>query len=139
MKWHYQVVPGDIWDFDSVQQLMLADLTINGRPRKVIMQANKNGVLLRDRSRSPASSSRPARSRSVTWAKGIDPKTGRPIVNPEALLRHRADLDLARRRRRAQLVADVVQSGDRPRLHSDVDDEQLDLRGGADVQPAARP
>ena len=43
LKWHYQVVPGDIWDFDSVQQLMLADLTINGRPRKVIMQANKNG------------------------------------------------------------------------------------------------
>ena len=46
----------------------------------------------------------------VTWAKGIDQKTGRPIVNPEALLRHRADHDLARRRRRAQLVADVVQS-----------------------------
>ena len=43
LKWHYQVVPGDIWDFDSVQQLMLADLTINGRSRKVIMQANKNG------------------------------------------------------------------------------------------------
>ena len=43
LKWHYQVVPGDIWDFDSVQHLMLADLTINGRQRKVIMQANKNG------------------------------------------------------------------------------------------------
>ena len=42
LKWHYQVVPGDIWDFDSVQHLILADLTINGRPRKVIMQANKN-------------------------------------------------------------------------------------------------
>src|SRR5204862_6268510 len=42
LKWHYQVVPNDIWDFDSVQHLMLADLTINGRPRKVIMQANKN-------------------------------------------------------------------------------------------------
>src|SRR5947207_1206007 len=45
LKWHYQVVPGDIWDFDSVQQLILADLTgidSRGRPRKVIMQANKN-------------------------------------------------------------------------------------------------
>ena len=42
LKWHYQVVPGDIWDFDSVQHLILADLTIDGRLRKVIMQANKN-------------------------------------------------------------------------------------------------
>ena len=43
LKWYFQMVPGDSWDYDSVQQLMLADLTINGRPRKVIMQANKNG------------------------------------------------------------------------------------------------
>ena len=37
------MVPGDNWDFDSVQQLTLATLRINGRDRKVIMQANKNG------------------------------------------------------------------------------------------------
>src|SRR2546427_7440978 len=43
LKWYYQNVPGDSWDFDSVQQLMLADIIINGRTRKVIMQANKNG------------------------------------------------------------------------------------------------
>src|SRR6185295_2582163 len=38
-KWHYQFVPEDSWDFDSVQQLTLADLRINGQNRKVIMQA----------------------------------------------------------------------------------------------------
>ena len=43
LKWHYQMVPGDEWDYDSVQQMILADLNINGRTRKVIMQANKNG------------------------------------------------------------------------------------------------
>ena len=43
LKWHYQVTPNDNWDYDSVQQLMLADLNINGRTRKVIMQAPKNG------------------------------------------------------------------------------------------------
>ena len=43
LKWHYQAVPNDNWDYDTVQQLMLADLTINGRPRKVLMQAPKNG------------------------------------------------------------------------------------------------
>jgi quinohemoprotein ethanol dehydrogenase len=53
LAWYYQMVPGDIWDFDSVQQIMLADLTIRGRRRKVLMQANKDGfyyVSLRKRS-----------------------------------------------------------------------------------------
>jgi quinohemoprotein ethanol dehydrogenase len=84
LKWHYQVVPGDIWDFDSVQHLILADLTIDGRLRKVIMQANKNAFYyVIDRLTGQFISAQPF-SR-VTWAKGIDPKTGRPIVNPEAL------------------------------------------------------
>ena len=83
LKWHYQVVPGDIWDFDSVQHLVLADLTINGRARKVIMQANKNAFYyVIDRITGEFISAQPF-SRA-TWAKGIDPKTGRPIVNPEA-------------------------------------------------------
>ena len=41
--WHYQATPGEEWDFDAVQQLILADLTIDGKRRKVLMQANKNG------------------------------------------------------------------------------------------------
>ena len=43
LVWHYQAVPGDSWDFDSVQQLLLADIEMNGRTRKVLMQANKGG------------------------------------------------------------------------------------------------
>src|SRR5580658_8057616 len=43
LKWYYQPVPGDEWDYDSVQQLLLADITVKGQPRKVIMQANKDG------------------------------------------------------------------------------------------------
>jgi quinohemoprotein ethanol dehydrogenase len=83
LKWHYQVVPGDNWDFDSVQHLLLADLTIGGRRRKVIMQANKDGFYyVIDRLTGQFISAEPF-SR-VTWAKGIDGKTGRPIVNPEA-------------------------------------------------------
>ncbi len=83
LKWHYQVVPGDIWDFDSVQHLILADLTINGRARKVIMQANKDGFYyVLDRLSGEFISAGPFSK--VTWAKGIDPKTGRPIVNQEA-------------------------------------------------------
>jgi PQQ-dependent dehydrogenase (methanol/ethanol family) len=83
LKWHYQVVPGDIWDFDSVQHLILADLTINGRPRKVIMQANKNAFYyVLDRLTGEFISAGPFSK--VTWAKGVDPKTGRPVVNKEA-------------------------------------------------------
>jgi quinohemoprotein ethanol dehydrogenase len=83
LKWHYQVVPGDIWDFDSVQHLILADLKIDGRTRKVVMQANKNAFYyVIDRLTGQFISAQPFSK--VTWAKGIDQKTGRPIVNPEA-------------------------------------------------------
>jgi quinohemoprotein ethanol dehydrogenase len=84
LKWHYQMVPGDQWDYDSVQQMILADLNINGRTRKVIMQANKNGFFyVLDRITGEFISAQPF-SR-VTWAKGIDSKTGRPIINPEVM------------------------------------------------------
>src|SRR5262249_43204282 len=83
LKWYYQNTPGDSWDFDSVQGFILADVTVNGRPRKVIMQANKNGFYyVLDRVTGSFISAQPFAT--VTWAKGIDPETGRPIINPEA-------------------------------------------------------
>jgi quinohemoprotein ethanol dehydrogenase len=83
LKWYYQNTPGDSWDFDSVQGFILGDLTINGRPRKVIMQANKNGFYyVLDRVTGSFISAQPFAT--VTWAKGIDPETGRPIINPDA-------------------------------------------------------
>ena len=84
LKWHYQMVPGDQWDYDSVQQMTLADLQINNKTRKVIMQANKNGFFyVLDRITGEFISAAPF-SR-VSWAKGIDPKTGRPIINPDVM------------------------------------------------------
>src|SRR5690606_1277934 len=41
--WHYQTTPGETWDYTATQPLILADLEIEGRLRKVIMQAPKNG------------------------------------------------------------------------------------------------
>lgn len=83
LKWYFQPVPGDSWDFDSVQQLLLADLTINGRPRKVLMQANKDGFYyVIDRLTGQFISGIPFAR--ITWAKGLDERTGRPFVNPEA-------------------------------------------------------
>src|SRR4029077_19408658 len=42
-KWHYQVNPGETWDYNACMDLELADLMIDGRPRKVLMTAPKNG------------------------------------------------------------------------------------------------
>ena len=65
-----------------MQQLILADLTIKGQPRKVIMQANKNGFYyVIDRITGKFISGQPFAQ--VTWAKGLDEATGKPIVNPE--------------------------------------------------------
>jgi len=83
LVWYFQVVPGDDWDYDSVQHLMLVDVTIRGRQRKVIMQANKDGFYyVIDRITGEFISGQPFAR--VTWASGLNEKTGRPIVNPEA-------------------------------------------------------
>jgi quinohemoprotein ethanol dehydrogenase len=83
LVWHYQAVPGDSWDLDSVQQLILADIQMNGRTRKVLMQANKGGFFyVLDRITGEFISATPFAP--VNWASGHDPKTGRPIIPPEA-------------------------------------------------------
>jgi quinohemoprotein ethanol dehydrogenase len=81
--WHYQTTPADNWDYASVQPLILTDLTINGRRRKVILQAPKNGFFyVIDRVTGEFISAQPFSK--VNWATGIDPKTGRPIETPAA-------------------------------------------------------
>jgi quinohemoprotein ethanol dehydrogenase len=81
--WHYQTTPGDDWDYNAAQPMILADLTINGRARKVIMQAPKNGFFyVLDRLTGEFISGQPFGN--VTWASGIDQKTGRPIETPDA-------------------------------------------------------
>jgi len=83
LKWYFQMVPGDSWDYDSVQQLLLADITVKGRPRKVIMQANKNGLYyVLDRVTGQFISGQPFAQ--VNWARGLNEETGRPIVNEAA-------------------------------------------------------
>ena len=81
--WHYQTTPGDNWDYTAVQHLLLADIRIDGRARKVIMQAPKNGFFyVLDRITGEFISAEPYAN--VSWAQGVDPKTGRPIMNPDA-------------------------------------------------------
>jgi quinohemoprotein ethanol dehydrogenase len=78
MKWYYQTTPGESWDFTATQPLVLADLTIKGENRKVIMQAPKNGIFyVIDRTNGKFISGRPYTF--INWATGVDSVTGRPI------------------------------------------------------------
>ena len=84
LKWHFQCTPGDEWDYDAIQHLLLADLRIDGQDRKVVMQGNKNGYFyVIDRVTGEFISAK--EMSKVSWATGLDPKTGRPNVNPDAL------------------------------------------------------
>lgn len=81
--WYFQTTPGDEWDFDAIADLVLADIKIDGKLRHVIMQAPKNGYFyVLDRTNGKFISG--AALQKITWAKGLDPKTGRPIINPDA-------------------------------------------------------
>jgi quinohemoprotein ethanol dehydrogenase len=82
LAWYFQATPGDSFDFDATQPLVLADLTLKGRPRRVVMQANKNGFFyVLDRRTGEFLSAAPFVG-GIAWAKGIDAKTGRPIEAP---------------------------------------------------------
>lgn len=81
--WHYQTTPGESWDYTATQHIILADLTVDGAPRKVLMQAPKNGFFyVLDRANGKLISAKPYVP--ITWATGVDPATGRPIEAPGA-------------------------------------------------------
>jgi quinohemoprotein ethanol dehydrogenase len=78
MVWYFQETPGDDWDYTSTQPMVLADLTINGQQRKVLLHAPKNGFFyVLDRITGEFISGDKYVKR-VTWAVGLD-KNGRPI------------------------------------------------------------
>ena len=81
--WHYQTTPGESWDYTATQHMILADLEIDNRIRKVIMQAPKNGFFyVLDRATGEFISAE--KYTLATWATHIDPESGRPVETPEA-------------------------------------------------------
>ena len=76
--WHYQFTPHDAWDYDGVNELVFADLPVDGKKVPVIMQANRNGFFyVIDRANGKLISAK--NFVPTNWATGIDLKTGMPI------------------------------------------------------------
>jgi quinohemoprotein ethanol dehydrogenase len=83
LKWHYQTTPGDNWDYTATQHIILADLQLDGKTRKVLMQAPKNGFFyVLDRETGQLISA--DKYAPVTWASQVDMKTGRPVETAES-------------------------------------------------------
>jgi alcohol dehydrogenase (cytochrome c) len=79
--WHFQFSPGDPYDYDGANELVLADLLIGGKPTKVLMQANRNGYFYVIDRTSGKFISGTQFAKKVNWASGID-ASGRPIDTP---------------------------------------------------------
>jgi len=78
IKWHYQFSPNNPFDYDSVAEMVLATINVDGTPTKVLMDANRNGFFyVLDRTNGKLIAANPYVR--VNWASGIDLKSGRPI------------------------------------------------------------
>jgi len=80
LKWHYQTTPGDTWDFTATQHIILADMEIDGKMRKVAMQAPKNGFFY-VLDRETGELLKAPKYMDVLWASHVDMETGRPVEN----------------------------------------------------------
>jgi alcohol dehydrogenase (cytochrome c) len=76
---YYQFTPNDVYDVDGTDEFVLADIKVSGQPRKVMIQANKNGFMyVLDRTNCKLIAANPFVK--VNWASGIDMATGRPML-----------------------------------------------------------
>ena len=82
MKWYFQFTPHDVWDWDATEPPVLVDADWQGRPRKLLLQANRNGFFyVLDRTDGELLLAKQFVDK-LTWAAGLD-ESGRPILNPD--------------------------------------------------------
>jgi quinohemoprotein ethanol dehydrogenase len=82
-RWHYQATPEDSFDFDNTQQIVTADLVVDGEKKHVLMQASKNGVFYVIEGATGKVLSATLYVPTANWMTGFD-ASFRPILNPEA-------------------------------------------------------
>ena len=116
LKWHYQTTPARTGTTPPRSTSSSPTWSIGGKPRKVLMQAPKNGFFyVLDRATGELLSA--DKFAPVTWASHVDLKTGRPVETEVANYSRETQLIVPGAARRAQLAPDGLQPEDGPRLH----------------------
>lgn len=82
--WHYSTTPGDGWNYSATMPFVLAELSINGKEKPVVMTAPKNGFFYVFDASTGKLVNQPKAITTVNWASHIDMKTGRPVMLDEA-------------------------------------------------------
>jgi PQQ-dependent dehydrogenase (methanol/ethanol family) len=82
VKWVYQMTPYDEWDYDGVNEMVLADIKVGGSPKKVLVHFDRNGFAYTLDRTNGALLVADKYDPNVNWASGIDMKTGRPNKVP---------------------------------------------------------
>ena len=77
--WYFQETPNEHWDFDTPSPKMLYDVNVNGETRKVVANFSRNGFYYTLDRASGQFLRADQYQEKVTWTKGIDPKTGKPV------------------------------------------------------------
>ncbi len=106
LKWHYQFVPHDAWDWDAMQTPVMVDAEWQGQPRKLLYWAHRNGVFyVLDRTNGKFLSGKPFVK--VNWLAGFD-ENGRPKLQPELAADGGRDAGLPGRAGRHELVCALL-------------------------------
>ena len=79
-KWAYQMTPYDEWDFDGINEMVLADINVKGKPTKALVHFDRNGFGYTLDRTTGALLVAEKFDPSVNWATGVDMKTGRPMT-----------------------------------------------------------
>jgi PQQ-dependent dehydrogenase (methanol/ethanol family) len=87
MVWAFQPTPHDQWDYDAVNENILVDQPVNGQVRKTLVHFDRNGfAYTMDRATGEVLLAKPFVA--MNWSTGVDPRTGRPVLNPEKETHH---------------------------------------------------
>ena len=112
IKFHFQYTPNDPFDFDGVNELVLADATIGGKNRQIMLHADRNGFLYAlDRTDGSFVYGLPY-VKEVNWTAGLDPTTGKPIdYDPEKRIQDYAGIASSRSKAQSDLICPGVMGG----------------------------
>jgi len=84
VKWVYQMTPHDEWDYDGINEMVLFDATIGGKPTKALAHFDRNGFgYVLDRTNGKVLVAKPYAHAAPNWASSVDLTTGVPVRNPQ--------------------------------------------------------